>query len=300
MSDTNESRAIGFIGTGVMGASMAGHLISAGRRVNVYNRSKAKAENLLARGALWRGSPGEVAATSRVVITMVGYPKDVEEVYLGPGGIVRKAAAGSVLVDMTTSSPALARRIYEAAKERGVRSLDAPVSGGDVGARNAALTIMVGGDREALDSVAPILELLGKTVTYMGGPGTGQHTKTANQIAIAGTMVGVVEAITYARKAGLDPRTVLKSIGAGSAASRILEHYAPRMLDGDFAPGFFVKHFIKDLRIALDSAREMGIRLPGTYLAERLYELLAEDGKAENGTQSLYLLYAEGKVPETP
>lgn len=287
---------IGFIGTGVMGRSMAGHLLKAGYPVHVYNRTREKARELVDAGAVWEDSPAALAGKCSVIITMVGYPKDVEELYFGPAGIIANAAPGSLLVDMTTSSPALAIRVHNVAEKAGMKSLDAPVSGGDVGARNAALTIMVGGDRDAFESVLPIFRLMGKTIVLQGAAGAGQHTKMANQIAIAGTMLGAVESIVYAEKAGLDPRKVLESIGSGSAGSWSLSNYVPRMLDGDFRPGFYVKHFIKDMKIALDSAREMKLNLPGLALAERLYEEVALNGGENSGTHALYLLYHEGKV----
>ncbi|MDO8916100.1 MAG: NAD(P)-dependent oxidoreductase [Coriobacteriia bacterium] len=284
---------IGFVGTGVMGRSMAGHLMDAGYRLRVNNRTRLKAEPLLERGAVWCETVADVAEGASAVITMVGYPVDVEQVYLGSGGLVECAAPGTVLIDMTTSSPVLATRVHAAAASAGVRAVDAPVSGGDVGARDARLTIMVGGDADAFAHVEPLLRVMGPNVVLQGGPGAGQHTKMSNQLAIAGCMLGVCEALAYAEGAGLDPALVLSSIGAGSAGSWSLANYAPRMLSGDFAPGFYVKHFIKDMRIALDSARELGIDLPGLEVLLALYERLAERGGAEKGTQALYLLYKE-------
>ncbi len=289
---------IAFIGTGVMGGPMAGHLLDAGHDVVVFNRTKSRADGLVARGARWADAPGEAAAVADVVITMVGYPADVEEIYLAPGGIVERAREGAVLVDMTTSSPALARRIAEAAGERGLAALDAPVSGGDIGAKNATLTIMVGGDANAFARIEPLLHVLGKNVILQGGPGAGQHTKMANQVAIAGSMLATVESLAYAEAVGLDPHRVLDSIGAGSAASWSLSNLAPRILDGNFAPGFYVKHFVKDLKIALASAEEAGIDLPGCALAKRLYELLETHGGADLGTQALWLLYADPAARE--
>lgn len=285
-------RVIGFIGTGVMGRSMAGHLLDAGYRLRIYNRTAEKARDLVERGAEWAASPGDAADGADVVITMVGYPADVEAVYLAPDGIIARARTGAVLIDMTTSSPALAQRIHAAAAEAGLRALDAPVSGGDIGARNAALTIMVGGDADAYESVRPVFAAMGKSIVLQGGPGAGQHTKMANQVAIAGSMLAMVESIAYAEAMGLDPRTVLESITAGSAASWSLQNLAPRILGGDFAPGFYVKHFVKDLRIALESAEQACIVLPGLELAKRLYERLESAGGAELGTQALSLLYA--------
>jgi len=286
--------AIAFVGTGVMGTSMAGHLLDAGYRLFVHNRTRSRADGLVARGAVWAETPGEAASRANVVITMVGYPSDVEEVHFGPEGILDNAPPGAILIDMTTSSPALAARIADAAATRGLHALDAPVSGGDVGARNATLTIMAGGDGPAFSDVEPLLRVMGASVVLQGGPGAGQHTKMANQVAIAGSMLATVESLAYARSAGLDERRVLESIGAGSAASWSLANLAPRILDGDFAPGFYVKHFIKDMRIALESAAEMGLALPGLAAAKRLYDALAAAGGSELGTQALYLLYADG------
>jgi 3-hydroxyisobutyrate dehydrogenase len=289
---------IAFIGTGVMGGPMAGHLLDAGHEVVVFNRTRARADELVARGARWADSPGEAAAQADAVITMVGYPTDVEEIYLAAGGIVERAGAGTVLVDMTTSSPALAKRVAEAAAERGLAALDAPVSGGDIGAKNATLTIMVGGDANAFARAEPLLRVLGKNVILQGGPGAGQHTKMANQVAIAGSMLATVESLAYAQAAGLDPRRVLDSIGAGSAASWSLANLAPRILAGDLGPGFYVKHFVKDLKIALASAEEANIDLPGCALAKRLYGLLESSGGADLGTQALWLLYGNAAARE--
>jgi len=270
---------------------MAGHLLKAGYRVRVHTRSKEKAAALLGAGAIWEESPAGLARACRVVFTMVGYPSDVESVYFGPSGLLENARSGSFLVDCTTSRPDLARRIAAAAAAKGLAALDAPVSGGDVGARNARLTIMVGGEKRDFEAVKPLLALMGSTVILQGGPGAGQHTKMANQIAIAGNLAGAVEAITYAKSAGLDPRTVLESIGSGSAGSWQLGNMVPRMLDGDFEPGFYVKHFLKDLRIALDSARDMKVDLPLLSLAESLFATLQEEGYGDKGTHALYLLY---------
>lgn len=284
---------VGFVGTGVMGGAMAGHLMDAGYLLRVHNRTRAKAEGLVGRGAVWCDSPGEVAAGAEAVITIVGYPADVERVYLADDGLVAAAQAGALLIDMTTSTPSLAVRIAAAAAARGVRALDAPVSGGDVGARDAKLTIMVGGDGDAFADAEAMLRVMGPNVVLQGGPGAGQHTKMANQIAIADTIVGVCESLAYAEAAGLDPARVLASIGAGSAGSWQLANYAPRMLAGDFAPGFFVKHFIKDMRIARDEAEAMAIDLPGLLLALGLFEDLAASGYEDRGIHALYLLYRE-------
>jgi 3-hydroxyisobutyrate dehydrogenase len=289
---------VGFVGTGVMGGAMAGHLLDAGYRLRVYNRTREKAAGLVERGAVWCDTPGDAASGADAVVTIVGYPADVEQVYLGEGGILEAAAPGTVVIDMTTSTPSLAIRIAAAAAERGVRALDAPVSGGDVGARNAKLTIMVGGDADSFAAVQSMLSVMGPNVILQGGPGAGQHTKMANQIAIADTILGVCESLAYAEAAGLDPARVLDSIGAGSAGSWQLANYAPRMLGGDFAPGFYVKHFIKDMRIARDEAAAMGIRVPGLLLVLRLFEELAANGGADQGIHALYLLYKQGRVPQ--
>jgi 3-hydroxyisobutyrate dehydrogenase len=272
---------------------MASHLLKAGNTVRVFTRSKGKAQGLLDSGALWEASPAALASACKVVFTMVGYPSDVESIYFGSGGLIENAKAGSYLVDCTTSSPDLAVRISAAASARGLYALDAPVSGGDIGARKAKLTIMVGGDEVAFDAVKGLLSIMGSTVIRQGGPGAGQHTKMANQIAIAGNLMGAVEAITYAKGAGLDPKAVLASIGSGSAGSWQLNNMTPRMLDGDFAPGFYVKHFLKDLRIAIDSAKVMKASLPLLDLAEGLFSTLQDEGYGEKGTQALYLLYQE-------
>jgi len=282
---------VGFIGTGVMGASMAGHLLDAGYPLVVHNRTRSRAEALIERGARWADSAGDVAAIADIVITIVGYPSDVEAVYLGDGGIVQRAREGSLLIDMTTSTPSLAARIAHAAAARGIQSLDAPVSGGDIGAREARLTIMVGGDADAFGRAEPLFSAMGRTWTLAGGPGAGQHTKMANQIAIAGAMLGAMEAFAYAKAAGLDLETTLGAISAGAAGSFSMSTYIPRVIGGDMAPGFYVKHFIKDLRIALDEAAALGLDLPGLALATQLYERLADKGGAELGTQALWMLY---------
>ena len=291
MKLASNTTTIGFIGIGVMGKSMAGHLMKAGYTVMVYNRTKEKAQELLEQGALWQQNISELAAQCQVVITMVGYPRDVEEVYLSPQGLVNNAKAGTYLVDMTTSSPKLAVKIHQAAQERGLYALDAPVSGGDIGAREARLAIMIGSDEQAYEDMKPIFDIMGKNVIRQGGPGAGQHTKMCNQIAIASTMIGVCEAIIYAKKAGLDPALVLKSIETGAAASFSLSNLAPRMLADNFAPGFYIKHFIKDMTIALESAEEMGMMTPGLKLAKTLYEQLATEGEENSGTQALFKLY---------
>lgn len=292
-----EGSRIAFIGTGVMGRSMAGQLLKAGVSVTVFNRTKARAAELLASGAAWADTPALAAKGATVVFTMVGYPADVEEVYFGPNGILAGAEQGAILVDHTTSSPRLAERIAVECGARGFEALDAPVSGGDIGARNASLSIMVGGDKAVFERVKPYFDRMGSSVVLQGGHGSGQHAKMANQIAIAGCLTGVVESLVYAEKAGLDPATVISSISGGAAGSWQLANMAPRMLAGNFDPGFFSKHYLKDLRIALDAAKEMGINLPLLSLGERLFTLMSEKGFSEKGTHALYLLYRSGDVP---
>lgn len=274
-----------------MGSSMAGHLIDAGFEMHIFTRTKARAQELIDRGAIWHDDVAGVAAAAEVIFTIVGFPPDVEEVYLGGNGIVANAAAGSYLVDMTTSSPALAVLIAEKAAEKSCHALDAPVSGGDKGAREATLSIMVGGERAAFESVLPVLKVMGANIVYQGPSGSGQHCKMCNQIAIACNMMGVCEAMAYAIKSGLDPDTVLKSISSGAAGSWSLSNLAPRMLAGNFEPGFYVKHFIKDMTIACDSATAMGLDTPGLELAKSLYEKLQTLGGGDDGTQALFKLY---------
>jgi 3-hydroxyisobutyrate dehydrogenase len=293
MTLTKENVIIGFVGTGVMGKSMAGHLLRAGYQVLVFNRTKARADELIQMGAVWLDTVAELAARSNVIITMLGYPKDVEEVYLGNEGIISHAKSGSYLVDMTTSTPALAKKIYDEALSKGMYTLDAPVSGGDVGAKEARLAIMVGGDVDVFEALIPIFTFLGKNVVLQGQAGAGQHTKMCNQIAIASTMIGVCEAMAYAKTAGLNPEKVLKSIESGAAGSFSLTNLAPRMLANNFAPGFYVKHFIKDMTIALDSAQAMGLLTPGLELAKSLYDKLAEQGEENSGSQALIKLYLQ-------
>jgi 3-hydroxyisobutyrate dehydrogenase len=282
---------IGFIGLGIMGRSMAGHLQKAGYKLHVFNRTKSKADELLAAGAQWHDTPGEVAANSDIVITMVGYPSDVEDVFLGPGAIVDSARENSILVDMTTSEPSLAIKIAKIAKVRGIRSLDAPVSGGEGGAMNGTLSIMVGGEPADFDAVMPLFDIMGENIRLQGGPGAGQHTKMCNQIVVAGNMLATAEGLTYARKSGLDPEAVLKSIGTGAASSFLLNGLGPKMIEEDFAPGFFVHHFIKDMTIALKEADAMGADLPGLKTTKGLYEKVAEEGAREDGTQALIKAY---------
>jgi len=290
MNNTSSKLRVGFIGLGNMGRSMAGHILAAGHPLHVYNRSRDKADELLARGATWHASPGEVAANADVVITMVGYPRDVEQVYLGPEGIVARADC-ALLIDMTTSSPELAVRVAEEARRKGCRSLDAPVSGGDIGARDAKLAIMVGGDQAAFDEALPVLQLMGSNIVLQGGAGAGQHTKMCNQIVIASTIMGVCEGLAYAKAAKLDLPTVLKSIGGGAASGFQLNVMGSKILNNNFAPGFYIEHFIKDLGIALAEAQRMQLDLPGLTLARKLYEDLAQQGHSRLGTQALIKHY---------
>ncbi|MGP4079665.1 NAD(P)-dependent oxidoreductase [Pseudalkalibacillus sp. R45] len=278
---------IGFVGTGVMGQSMAKNLMDAGYSVLLHTRTKSKSETLLEAGGIWKESVAELASESNIIITMVGYPHDVEEVYFGENGILENARTYTYVIDMTTSSPALAKEIYEEALTRKIFALDAPVSGGDIGARNGKLAIMVGGDPEVFEAVNPIFEVMGENIILQGKAGAGQHTKMCNQIAIATNMIGVCEAIVYAEKAGLDPSKVLESITTGAAGSWSLSNLAPRMIAEDDQPGFYIKHFIKDMSIALESATEMGMTTPGLELSLSLYKSLAERGEENCGTQAL-------------
>lgn len=280
---------IGWIGTGVMGHSMCGHLLDAGHAVTLTTRTRTRADDLLARGAAWAETPADVARAAEVVVTMVGYPDDVREVYFGPTGVLSGVGPDAVVIDMTTTEPTLAREIHARAARQGVGAVDAPVSGGDVGARNATLSIMVGGDRPVVDAVMPILERLGRSIVHQGGPGAGQHAKMCNQIVIAGTMIGVCESLLYGHRAGLDLETVLRSVGGGAAACWTLDQLAPRILRRDFAPGFFVEHFIKDMGIALDEARRLGIVLPGLALVQQLYLAVQAQGHGRRGTHALML-----------
>jgi 3-hydroxyisobutyrate dehydrogenase len=291
MTTSNAIADVGFVGLGIMGRSMAGHVLDAGYTLHVFNRSRDKAAPLVARGARWHDDAGAVAAASDLVITMVGLPSDVEAIYLGKGAIVERARPGAVVIDMTTSSPALAERIAREAQKRGLSALDAPVSGGEIGARDAKLSIMVGGADGAFEKALPILKLMGTNVVRQGGPGAGQHTKLCNQIVVASTMLGVCEGLAYAKRAGLDPHTVLSSIGGGAASSFLLNNLGARMLKRDFAPGFFVEHFVKDLRIAAEEASRLHSDLPGLRLAKRLYEKLLAEGHGRDGTQVLFSRY---------
>jgi 3-hydroxyisobutyrate dehydrogenase len=292
VTDADRTR-IGWIGTGAMGAAMCGHLLAAGYPAVVFNRSRDSAEALLAAGAQWRDSPSAVAADADVVFTIVGGPDDVRQVVLGDGGVLATARPGSMLVEMTTSDPQLAGELFDRGAANGVSVLDAPVSGGDVGARAATLAIMVGGDDAAFERARPLLELLGSKVVHMGAAGAGQHTKMANQLAIAAGMIGVSEALVYAHQAGLDLEQLIETIGGGAAGSWSLTNYGPRMLRNDFAPGFKIDHFVKDLTIALGEAGRLHVALPGAELARQLYAELQDEGMGQRGTQSLVLRLAE-------
>ena len=280
---------IGWIGTGVMGQSMCGHLLAAGYPTTIYSRTRAKAEHLLSAGAIWADSPAAVGAASDVVFTMVGFPQDVRDVYFADMGILAGARAGTLLVDMTTTEPTLAREIHSRAVAKGGNAVDAPVSGGDVGARNKTLSIMVGGEPEAVATVMPLFEILGKNIVHQGGPGAGQHTKMCNQIVIAGTMIGVCESLVYAFQAKLDPEKMLTSIRSGAAGCWTLENLAPRVLKGNFEPGFIVEHFIKYMGIALAEAQRMRLAMPGLALVHQLYLALQAQGHGRRGTQALVL-----------
>ena len=274
-----------------MGRSIVKHFLNAGHEVAVYNRTKSKTDELVAHGATWQATPAEVANASEIIFSMVGYPSDVEEIYYGTNSIFSADVTGKILVDLTTSTPTLAEKIYQTAKEKGAESLDAPVSGGDLGAQNGTLTIMVGGDQSTFDQVVSLFEIMGKSYFLQGGPGAGQHTKMANQIMIAGTMTGMTEMLVYAKAANLDVPKVLETLGGGAAQNWSMTNYAPRILKSDYSPGFFVKHFIKDLKIALDEAEKMQLDLPATKLATELYERLADQGFENDGTQALIKLW---------
>ena len=282
---------IAFVGTGVMGQGMVANLLKAGHQVTVYTRTKAKADGLLALGARWAASPAEAARGADIAISMVGYPDDVEEVWRGPQGFMSSARPGCVLVDMTTSSPALARSLAVEASAKGFGPLDAPVSGGDRGAREGTLTIMVGGAQKDFDFAQPVFAAMGKTIVLQGAPGTGQLCKLANQIGIASGMIAMAEALAFARATGLNLETTLRSISGGGASSWALLNLAPRVLKGDFAPGFYVKHFVKDIGLALDVCREQKISLPGLELAAKLYAEVVAAGEGDAGTQALAKLY---------
>ena len=284
---------IGFIGLGIMGHSMAGHLLAAGHPLSVYNRSADKTTALVAKGAQACATPAQVAQQSDVIITMVGYPSDVEQVWLGAEGIIAHAS-NALLIDMTTSSPALAKKLSDASAEAGHQVLDAPVSGGDVGARDAKLSIMVGGEAATFNKALPILQLMGTNIVHMGAAGAGQHTKMSNQIVIASTIMGVCEGLAYAKGAGLDSAALLQCIGGGAAGGFQLNVMGARIAKGDFAPGFFIEHFLKDLGIALEEAEKMGLQLPGASLARKLYKEMIDSGRGRLGIQALFQLYMAG------
>jgi 3-hydroxyisobutyrate dehydrogenase len=284
---------IGWIGTGVMGNAMCGHLLAAGHRITLFNRNRSKAENLICQGAQWCESPLAVARVSDIVFSMVGFPADVEQVLLSAQGVLAGAKPGMVLVDMTTSSPDLAHRIYTAAKKLDVSALDAPVSGGDIGARDATLAIMVGGDKAAFEKILPLFQVLGRNIAHMGAPGAGQHTKMCNQILIAGTIIGTVESLLYAHRMGMDQNAVIDVIGQGAASSWTINNLGRRIAKGDFNPGFFIKHYVKDMGIALDEAQRANLSLPGLALVHQFY-LAAKALDLENlGTQALYRVLAQ-------
>lgn len=285
------NRKIAFVGTGVMGSSIVKHLLKAGYDVTVFTRTKEKAEALVGLGASWAETAGQATADADIVLTMVGYPSDVEEVYYSENGIFATAREGMIFIDMTTSSPALAKKIAADAEQKGISSIDAPVSGGDVGAQNGTLSIMCGGNEQTFEEVLPLLQVFGKQIVYQGEAGAGQHTKMCNQIAIATNMIGVCEALVYGKEAGLDAETVLQSISSGAAGSWSLSNLAPRMIKGDFEPGFYVKHFLKDMNIALAEAEQMRLPLPGLQMAKEMYNELVEEGYGEKGTQVLYKQY---------
>lgn len=291
MGAAQQTERVGFIGLGIMGQSMARHILEAGYELHVYSRTKEKAADLLAEGAVWHDTPKSLAKAVTVAITMVGYPQDVEAVYLGQDGLLDGMTAGGLVIDMTTSQPALAQKIYAAAKDRGVSSLDAPVSGGDVGAKNATLAIMVGGEQEAFDRALPLFQVMGKSIALLGPAGAGQHTKMVNQIVIAGSIMGVAEALSYGAQAGLDLEKVLGVIGSGAAGGFQLNVLGKRMAEGDFAPGFFVHHFLKDMTIANAEASQMGMDLRGLQTALQQFTRFAEQGGSQDGTQGIFKLY---------
>ena len=290
ITEVNPSQTkIGWVGTGVMGRWMCQHVMDLGYTATIFTRTKSKADPLLKAGATWAGSPAEVAESSDIIFTIVGFPEDVRQVYLGENGILTTAKSGSIVVDMTTTEPSLAIEIHQAARAKGVSSIDAPVSGGDVGAREARLAIMIGGDQEAVDAIHPLFEAMGQNIVYQGEAGSGQHTKMCNQITISGTMIGVCEALLYGAKAGLDLEIMLSTISKGAAGCWSLENLAPRVLKRNFDPGFFVEHFIKDMGIALDEAKRMGISLPGLSLVHQLYLATQAQGHGRLGTHALML-----------
>ncbi len=289
----SDAQNLAWIGTGVMGASMCGHLISAGHNVTIFSRTREKAASLVERGAHWAGTPSAAAATADVIFTMVGLPSDVHEVYFDDSGIFAGAKPGAAVVDMTSTAPSLAIEIDTAARQRGLSAIDAPVSGGDVGARGATLSIMVGGDVATVTRVRPLLELMGKSIVHQGPAGSGQHAKLCNQIVIAGTIIGVCESLLYGRRAGLDLETMLQSISGGAASCWTLTNLAPRVLKGNFDPGFFIDHFVKDMGIALDECRRMNLKLPGLTMVHSLYQQAQQMGHGRKGTQALFLALDE-------
>jgi len=289
VSDTTR---IGWVGCGVMGRSLCRHLLDAGYSLAIYSRTRSKVRDLEQAGAQWQDSPAEVGRVAEIAFTMVGYPRDVQEVILGEQGLLQTLKPGSVLVDMTTSEPALAKRIEQAAQDRQVHAVDAPVSGGDIGARNATLSIMIGGDEATVGSLQPLWEILGATIVHQGPAGSGQHAKMVNQILIATNMIGLCEALLYAQRSGLDPKTVMQSVGGGAAGSWSLNNLGPRILANDFAPGFYVDHFLKDLKIALQEAERLQLALPGLALARQLYLAVQAQGGSQLGTQALQLALA--------
>ena len=284
-----KTTTIGWVGTGVMGGAMCLHLIRKGYKAVIYNRTKRKAKRLIDLGAEWARSPKEVAEQADVVFTIVGFPKDVRQVYYGRDGIFEGLKKGSVLVDMTTTEPALSEEIYREAKGMGASSVDAPVSGGDIGAQAGALSVMVGGDKDAVGAVMPLLRLMGKNIVHQGGAGKGQHAKMCNQIMAAALMIGMCETLLYGYKAGLDLNTMLSSVSKGAAASWMLDNLAPKIVKRDFKPGFYVEHFIKDMGIALKEAESMNLTLPGLSLVHQLYIATKAQGHGRKGTQALLL-----------
>jgi 3-hydroxyisobutyrate dehydrogenase len=286
------NQRIGWIGTGVMGVSMCSHLLNAGHRLTIFNRTREKALTLIEKGAVWADTPKSVTQNSDIVFIMVGFPDDVREVILGEDGVLAGSKAGDTVVDMTTSSPDLANVIYRECSAKGVKALDAPVSGGDIGAREATLAIMVGGDPPVYHATKPLFDLLGKTIALMGAAGAGQHTKMTNQILIAGTMIGVVESLLYAQRAGMDAHQVIDVIGKGAASSWSINTLGRRIADGDFNPGFYIKHFVKDMGIALEEARRMRLSMPGLALVNQLYVAALAMGWENLGTQGLYHVLA--------
>lgn len=289
----SHNKKIAFIGTGVMGTSIVKHLLNADYEVTVYTRTKEKAQVLINLGAKWSETPAQASEDKDIIFTMVGFPQDVEEVYCGEYGIFKTAKEGSIVVDLTTSEPTLAKKLYSIAKDKGISSLDAPVSGGDIGAQNGTLSIMVGGDQIAFEQLVPVFETFGANIVYQGEAGNGQHTKMCNQLLIASNMIGVCESIAYAMKAGLDLEKVMKSISTGAAGSWSLSNLGPKMIGGNLEPGFYIKHFIKDMKIAIDEAERMKLDLPGVKLSKEIYNTLLERGYGDNGTQALIKYYVD-------